>query len=229
MDKVPSQLPPERLLHHTITLLPGKISSKGAIYRLGPGESEAQREILQDLKDAKWTTSTSSPFAAPSTIVGKKDDGTGKPRSCMMISYQELNASTSSSEYPVPTIQENLDMLYVAKVFTTIDMEHGFHQIRVEPHDQYKTALRTCMGQDEFKVMPFGLRGAPGTFQAVMNHLFFPLIGRGVIAYLDDLLVYSTDVENLAKLLDLSKSVGGPQRYWNVPQIFEVQFRISCH
>ena len=68
-------------------------------------------------------------------------------------------------------------MLHGAEVFTTIDMERGFHQIRVEPHYQYKTVFHTWMGQYEFKVIPFGLRGAPGTFQAVMNHMFFLLIG----------------------------------------------------
>ena len=93
-------------------------------------------------------------------------------------------------------------MLHGAKVFTTMDMEQGFHQIRVAPEDQYKTAFRTCMGQYEFKVMPFGLRGAPGTFQAVMNHMFLSYLGRGVIIYLDDVLVYSSDVQSHAALLN---------------------------
>ena len=92
-------------------------------------------------------------------------------------------------------------MLHGAKVFTTIDMEQGFQRTLVKPHDQYKTAFGTCLGQYEFKVMPFGLRRAPGTLQAVTNHMFFPLIGRGVFAYLDDLLVYSPDAESHAKLL----------------------------
>ena len=136
----------------------GKLPSKGAIYRLGPEKLEAQRAILQELKDAKWKTLTLSPFAAPSMIVGKKDDGTGQPRYRMVINYQELNAIMISPEYPLLTIQEILDMLHGAKVFPTIDMEQGFHQLRVEPNDQYKTAFRTCMGQYESRVMPFGLR-----------------------------------------------------------------------
>ena len=57
------------------------------------------------------------------------------------------------------------------------------------------------MGQYEYKVMPFGLRGAPGTFQAVMNHVFFDYIGKGVMVYMDDLLVYSKDEESHAELL----------------------------
>lgn len=201
MDKLPPGLPPERVIDHTITLLPGKMPSKGALYKLGREELEAQREILTQLKAAKWITLTSSPFAAPSMIVGKKDDSSGKRQFRMVVNYQELNSMTISPEYPLPTIQDILDMLHGARIFTIMDMEQGFHQIRVAPTDQYKTAFRTCMGQYEFKVMPFGLRGAPGTFQTIMNEMFFHLIGRGVIAYLDDLLVYSPDEESHARLL----------------------------
>ncbi|KAL8440745.1 hypothetical protein Emag_007764 [Eimeria magna] len=88
-----------------------------------------------------------------------------------------------------------------------MDMEQGFHQIRMAPSDQYKTAFRTCMGQYGFKVMPFGLRCAPGTFQAVMTHIFFPFIGKGVIASLDDLLVYSPDEKTHANLLSKVLSI----------------------
>ena len=201
-DCLPPGLPPERVINHTITLVPGKLPSKGRIYKLTHDELEAQREILKQLKEAGWITHTSSPFAAPAMIVSKKDDATGKQQHRMVINYQELNAITISPEYPLPTIQDILDMLHGAQVFTIMDMEQGFHQIRMDPHDQYKTAFRTCMGQYEFKVMPFGLRGAPGTFQAVMNHMFFPYIGKGVIAYLDDLLVYSKDVDSHVAMLE---------------------------
>lgn len=150
----------------------------------------------------------------------KKNDGTGKPQYRMIINYQELNDTAISHEYPLPTSQETLDMLPAAKVFTAIDMEQGFHQIRVEPHDQYETAFRTSMGHHEFKVMPFGLRKAPSTFQRVPNHICFPLIGRGVIAYLDDLPVYSPDVERHAKLLErVLKVLGIIQCSQNVPNI----------
>ena len=72
-------------------------------------------------------------------------------------------------------------MLHGAKVFTTIDMEQGLHQIGVAPRYQYKTAFRTCMGQYEFKAMPFGLRGAPGRFQALMNHMFPRALGEELL------------------------------------------------
>ena len=139
---------------------------------------------------------------SPIYDVGRKDDGTGKPRYRMVINYQDLNAITISPKYQLPTIQELFDVLPSAKVFTTIDVEQGFHQIRTEPHAQYKTAFRTCMGQCEFKLMPFDLRGASGTLHVVLNRIFFPLIGKGVLAYLISLLVCSQDVESHAKLLD---------------------------
>lgn len=202
MDKLPPGLSPELVINQTITLLPGRLPSKGSVYRLGPEELEAQREILQQLNATKMTTITSSPFATPCKIMRKKNDGTCKQQYCMVINYQELNAITISSEHPLPTIQAILDMLHGAKVFTTIDMEQKVQQIRVGPHYQYKTAFRTCKGQYELQVMPFGLRGAPGTFQAKMDHVLFPVIGRGVIAYLDDLLVYSSDVESHARVLE---------------------------
>ncbi|CDJ47111.1 Os07g0510800 protein, related [Eimeria brunetti] len=176
--------------------------SKGVLYRLNKDELEAQREIIQSLKNAKWITMTSSPFAAPAMIVGKKDDGSGKQQYRMVINYQELNAITISPEYPLPRIQDILDLLHGAKVFNTMDMEQGFHKMRMAPENQHKTAFRTCMGQYEFKVMPFGLKGAPGTFQAIINHMLLLLIGRGVIAYLDDVLVYSEDEDSHAQLLD---------------------------
>ena len=200
-DNLPPGLPPERIVNHTITLVPGKIPEKGALYRLPPHELEAQRSIIRQLKDNGWITHTSSPFAAPSMLVGKKDDGSGQVQYRMVINYRALNAITISPEYPLPTIQDVLNMLHGAKVFTVLDMEQGFHQIRVDPHDQYKTAFRTCMGQYEFKVMPFGLKGAPGTFQQVMNNMFFDYLGRGVIVYLDDVLVYSGDIASHTVLL----------------------------
>ena len=201
IDKLPPGLPPERVIDHTITLVPGKLPKKGAVYKLSRDEMEALRETISKLQAAKWITMTSSPFAAPAMMVGKKDDKEGNRQYRMVVNYKELNAMTISAEYPLPTIQEVLELLHGAKVFTTMDMEQGFHQIRMAEGDQFKTAFRTIMGQYEYKVMPFGLRGAPGTFQAVMNHMFFDYIGKGVMVYMDDLLVYSKDEESHAALL----------------------------
>ncbi|CDJ53252.1 hypothetical protein EBH_0055630 [Eimeria brunetti] len=115
VDQLPARLPPERVINHTIMLLTGKMLSKGVLYRLNKNELEAQKEIIQNLKNAKWITMTSSPFAKSAMTVGKKDDGSGKQQYRMVINYQELNAITISPEYPLPRIQDILDLLHGAK------------------------------------------------------------------------------------------------------------------
>ncbi|CDJ53071.1 hypothetical protein EBH_0054440 [Eimeria brunetti] len=74
VDQLSARLPPERVINHTIMFLPGKMPSKGVLYRLNKDEFEAQREIIQNLMNAKWITMTSSPFATPAMMIGKKDD-----------------------------------------------------------------------------------------------------------------------------------------------------------
>ena len=109
------------------------------------------------LKDDRWITQTSPPFAAPSMLVGRKADGSGNVQHRMVIIDRALNVIKISTEYPLQTIEDALNMLHGAKVFTVLHMEQGFQQKRVEPHDQCKTAFRTYMGHYEFKAMPFGL------------------------------------------------------------------------
>ncbi|CDI87167.1 OSJNBa0042D13.18 protein, related [Eimeria praecox] len=92
-------------------------------------------------------------------------------------------------------------MLSGAKYFSTLDLEAGFHRIRMAKEDRWKTAFRSVLGLFEYKVMPFGLKGAPATFQANINAYLQPLLGHGVIAYLDDVLIYSADLPTHVVLL----------------------------
>ncbi|CDJ70183.1 hypothetical protein ENH_00079340 [Eimeria necatrix] len=92
-------------------------------------------------------------------------------------------------------------MLGGAKYFSTLDLEAGFHQIRMAKEDRWKTAFRSVLGLFEYRVMPFGLKGAPATFQANINAYLQLLLGQGVIAYLDDVLIYSSDLSGHVSLL----------------------------
>ena len=119
----------------------------------------------------------------------------------MVIDYRALNAVTIKNRWPMPRIDDIFDQLSQATVFSSIDLTSGYHQIRLDEADQAKTAFITPFGLYEFKVLPFGLTNAPATFQSTMSKIFSDYISNFVLAFLDDILVYSkTPEEHLEHL-----------------------------
>ena len=143
----------------------------------------------------------SSSWAAPLVIVKKKD---GSNRIC--VDYRALNNVTAKDGHPIPRIGDSLDALAGATVFSTLDMTSGYHQVEVAEEDRDKTAFVTGRGHHlRFVTMPFGLCGAPSTFQRLMEKVLDGLIWRTVVVYLDDVVVFSRNqeehVENLRTVL----------------------------
>src|SRR3954462_13019493 len=109
----------------------------------------------------------------------------------MVIDYRYLNALTVKSKYPLPVIDELLDELAGASWFTKLDLRAGYHQIRLAPGEEYKTAFQIHNGQFEFNVLSFGLTGGPGKFQGAMNVTLSPVLRYCALVFFDDILVYS--------------------------------------
>ena len=113
----------------------------------------------------------------------------------LCVDYRALNNVTVKDAHPLPRIQDSFDALAGAHIFSLLDLQSGYHQVPVAEADQPKTAFATPFGLYEYKRMPFGLCGAPGTFQRLMNSVMAEHLFKFLLVYLDDLLVYSKTFE----------------------------------
>ncbi|GKA79796.1 putative reverse transcriptase domain-containing protein, partial [Tanacetum coccineum] len=172
-------LPPTRQVEFQIDLIPGAEPVARAPYR-------------------------SSPWGAPVLFVKKKD---GSFRMC--IDYRELNKLMVKNRYSLPRIDDLFDQLQGSSHYSKIDLRLGYHQLTVQEEDNPKTAFRTRYDHYEFQVMPFGLTNAPDVFMDLMNRVCKPYLDKFVIAFIDDILIYSKNKqeheEHLKLILELLK------------------------
>jgi len=189
-DDLPAKLPPKRAVDHKIELVPDAAVPQRLTYRLSTAELDELRRQLDDLLEKGFIRPSKSPYASPVIFV-RKQDGTLR----MCVDYRGLNKVTVKDKYPLPRIEELLDRLKGATVFSKLDLRSGYNQVRVAEGDIPKTAFSTRYGLFEFCVLPFGLTNAPATFMRLMNTIFDGDLDKFVQIFLDDILVFSRSIE----------------------------------
>lgn len=164
-------------------------------------ELEVEKQVTDMLKQGIIKPSSSA-YNSPIWVVPKKSDNSNVKKWRIVIDYRKLNEITIDDKFPIPNIDSLFDKLGRSQYFTTLDLAKGFHQILVDEKDRNKTAFSTPQGHYEFVRMPFGLKNAPATFQRMMNHVLREYINKICVVYLDDILIFSTSIQEHIDSID---------------------------
>ena len=151
---------------------------------------EAIDQLVPEMLKSSLIEPSASPWAANVVLVKKKD---GTARCC--IDYRQLNMVTKKDRYPLPRTDACLDAMNGSKWFSTFDLRSAYHQVMINPDDKEKTNFICHRGSFQFRTMPFGLCNAGATFQRLMDVVLNGLSLQICLAYLDDVVVYSRDID----------------------------------
>src|SRR5579871_3928920 len=155
-------------------------------YSLALKESEFLQKELDYFKNLGIIEKYESPWATPILFIKKKNG-----KLCLVVDYHKLNKITRKNAYPLPRIDELLDSLGNVAVFLTLDMCSGFYQIEVDPESREKTAFVIKYRTYQYNRLPMGLCNSPAIFQCLVDIIFARSLRNYMVAYIDDLNIYS--------------------------------------
>jgi hypothetical protein len=195
-------LPPEGALVDPmpIDLIPGEAPRTYNPRRLSPAMQQVVAREVEELLKAGVIVPSSSRFASPTVLVKKKDGGR---RLC--VDYRGLNRCTIDMKFPLPHTKTILERMAGRRIFATLDLRQGFHQIPLEQEARHLTAFSTPEGLYEYRRVPFGLKNSPSFFQQTMSRVLGGLGGCCQV-FIDDIVVFGDDqqsfIRNLVRVFD---------------------------
>ncbi|GFU50378.1 retrovirus-related Pol polyprotein from transposon 17.6 [Trichonephila clavipes] len=177
-------------------------------HRLSFSENQDVNKQIDEWLEQGIVRPSSSEYASPFVLVKKKD---GTTRLC--VDYRRLNRKLVKDRFPLPLIDDVLDRLQGAKVYTTLDLKNGFFHVDVNEDCKHLTSFVVPDGQFEFNKEPFGLSTSPSVFHRYVYSIFRELMRKGgVIIYMDDLIIPAKDekegLEKLREVLEVASKYG---------------------
>ena len=177
-SKLQQTAPVRENMPEVIPIIPGSKPVNRPLYRYSPAEVKEIEAQVKAMLEQNLIEHSTSPYGAPVLLVKKPD---GSWRFC--VDYRGLNAITVKNSHAIPRIDDLLDSIQGAKLFSSMDLLQGFYQLPLQESDKAKTAFKTCFGHFQFRVVSMGLSNAPSVFQRVMNQIFQKQLNKSVLIY----------------------------------------------
>jgi hypothetical protein len=182
------------LVTHNIVLTDDAVPFTQAPYRQAPKKrDEMQREIQKQIDQGVIEPTITGEWSSPAFLV-PKSDGTKR----VVIDYRRLNMCTKTQFANIPRIDDTLDLLGQKKttIFSSFDLQSGFHQVPIREKDRDLTAFTTHEGRFRYRVLGMGLRNSPRAFQSLMDLVLHKVKYKSAFAYMDDIICFSSNFDS---------------------------------
>ena len=190
-----SELPEHGPQDIAINLLPDAQLPAAKLYPMSQDEHQLLREYIDEMLAHGKIQPGSGALGCPVSFVKEK---TGKMQ--LVVDYRGLNAITNKDSYPIPLMTTLMEQIQDSTWYTKLDLKNSFNLIQVKEGDEWKTVFKTRYGMYEYKFMPFELANASSVVQRYVNNILKEHIDKGVVVYIDDILIYATSEQELIQL-----------------------------